>query len=508
MKVAISYPPIVNDQGQKAMVSQNRNVQFFKTPTYLLPVTYAQAATWLRDLGHTVYWDDGNAQLKSYSQWKVDLIEFSPDVVIFESTTPVMNFYWRTIDEIRKEIPHAIIVMTGYHSMRKPEETFYKCDVDIVLMSNHVDFALSRLIPYLERNPSWREECLIEGLVIRKTDGSLLNTGRFRQVEPLDNSPLVDRDLVSWQNYAYENGNFLQTPGTYATSVIRDCMFGKCTFCRYNGPELTFSMMSVEKSLDEYERLINEYGVKEIFDDSGVWYRGKEARQFAEGIIRRGLHKKGCYFGFNTRFSYLDEDTIKLLAKANFRFILIGLESADDETLARLDKGYQIQHVETCLRWMKKYGLHPHLTIMVGYYWQTREQLLSTVKFVKSLMFRGLARTLQVTICTPLDYTPYHQECLREKVLLTDNYDDHDMSKIIVKTPIAHDEYYQAIRQLYGIAFHPRFILRQVLFLFTFRKRDWQFLFSYGWRAIRRVKNHMFNLTRHEGKLLPTKETA
>ena len=37
MKVAVSYPPIVNELGQVAMVSQNRNVQFFKKPTYLLP---------------------------------------------------------------------------------------------------------------------------------------------------------------------------------------------------------------------------------------------------------------------------------------------------------------------------------------------------------------------------------------------------------------------------------------------------------------------------------------
>ena len=35
MKIAISYPPIVNDDGQKAMVSQNRNVQFFKKPEHL-----------------------------------------------------------------------------------------------------------------------------------------------------------------------------------------------------------------------------------------------------------------------------------------------------------------------------------------------------------------------------------------------------------------------------------------------------------------------------------------
>ena len=97
---------------------------------------------------------------------------------------------------------------------------------------------------------------------------------------------------MKWKNYAHENGNFLSTPGTYATSVIRDCTFGKCTFCRYNGPEMTFSSMPVEKSLNEYELLINKYGVKEIFDDSGVWFRGKQAREFAQGIIDRGLHKK------------------------------------------------------------------------------------------------------------------------------------------------------------------------------------------------------------------------
>lgn len=256
--------------------------------------------------------------------------------------------------------------------------------------------------------------------------------------------------------------------------------------------------MSVERSLDEYENLINEYGVKEIFDDSGVWYRGKEARQFAQGIIDRGLHKKDCYFGINTRFEYLDEETIKLMGEANFRFVLLGYEAADNETLKRLNKGYQLQHVEDCLRWLTKYGLHPHLTIMVGYYWQTQAQLDKTVSEVKRLLLSGLARTLQVTLCTPLDYTPYHEECIREGVLLTDNYDDFDMSKLIVKTPIPHDQYYKAVREMYSIAFHPRFILRQLVFLTSFKKRDWQFLFTYGFRAIRRVRQHIFNLTRHE----------
>ena len=152
---------------------------------------------------------------------------------------------------------------------------------------------------------------------------------------------------------------------------------------------------------------------------------------------------------------------------------------------------------------MTKYGLHPHLTIMVGYYWQTREQLDLTVKTVKDLMHRGLARTLQVTLCTPLDFTPYHQECIDNGVLLTEDYNDHDMSKLIVRTPMSHDEYYKAVREMYAISFSPKFILRQVRFLFSGRKRDWQFLFTYGIRALRRVRQHIFNLTRNEGKSDP-----
>jgi hypothetical protein len=37
------------------------------------------------------------------------------------------------------------------------------------------------------------------------------------------------------------------------------------------------------------------------------------------------------------------------------------------------------------------------------------------------------------------------------------------------------------------------------MYLRSFRRRDWQFLFTYGVRAIRRVRQHIFNLTRNAG---------
>jgi anaerobic magnesium-protoporphyrin IX monomethyl ester cyclase len=495
MRIAISFPPIINSIGQKAMVSQNRNVQYFSVPTYLLGITHAQAATTLKEMGHSVLWDDGNAKLKSYDTWFDELVKFHPDVILFESTTPVMKFIWNTIDKLKNKLPEATIIMSGYHSMKMPEETLKNSKTDIVLLSNHVDFSMKKLISELELKNNKVSDLRIDGIAYINKNNEIINNKSFKKVENINNSSIIDRDLVEWKNYAYENGNFLQVPGTYATSVIRDCTFGKCTFCRYNGPEISFSIMQIKKSVDEYENLINKYHVKEIFDDSGVWYRGSDARNFAKEIISRGLHKKNCYFGFNTRFEYLDEETIKLLSEANFRFVLIGLESGSDASLEKLKKGYTRETVIETLRLLTKYNLHPHLTIMVGYYWETKEMLNETVSFVKYLMFGGLARTLQVTLCTPLDHTPYHQECIDKKLMLTKNYNDHDMSKLIVKTPIEHEEYYKAIKEMYSIAFHPKFILRQIKFLFNFKKRDWQFLITYSFRAIRRVRQHIFNLT-------------
>ena len=496
MKISISYPPITNEYGQKAMVSQNRNVQYFKKPTYLLPVIQAQAATKLKNNGFEVIWDDGNAELKTFNDWFKDIVNFSPDIIFMEGTTPVMNFLWNLSNKLKKELSNSVLILGGYHAMRQPQETLLKSSFDIVIKSTNLDFVLLDLATEIKNKNLSLIDLQTKGITYKKqSSDEIIDNGSFKMVENLDSSDIVDRDLVKWKKYAYENGNFLQTPGTYASSVIRDCMFGKCTFCRYNGPDLSFSKMSIQKSVDEYEHLITHHGVKEIFDDSGVWYRGKDAIDFAKEIIKRGLHKKGCYFGFNTRFEYLDEETIKWLSKANFRFILIGLESGSNYTLNKLNKGYSMIEIRKNLELMTKYNLHPHLTIMVGYYWETKEMLLETVNVVKELMFKGLARTLQVTICTPVDYTPYHLDCLENDRLIVKNYDDFDMSRVIVKTPIDHSHYYEAIREMYSIAFHPRFILRQIIFLLKFKKRDWQFLFTYSIRAIRRVKQHIFNLT-------------
>ena len=133
MKVLISYPPIVNSLGQKAMVSQNRNVQYFSVPTYLLGITHAQAATMLKENNIEVIWDDGNAQLKTFEKWFEDLINHKPDLVVFETTTPIMKFMWEVTKKAKQKLKKLFNSNDWLSFYEKPEETLLNSDTDIVI---------------------------------------------------------------------------------------------------------------------------------------------------------------------------------------------------------------------------------------------------------------------------------------------------------------------------------------------------------------------------------------
>src|SRR4030043_255416 len=81
---------------------------------------------------------------------------------------------------------------------------------------------------------------------------------------------IINRELTKWKLYAYKNGNFKYTPGSYVMNG-RDCWWGKCAFCSWTTmfPGKNFRVRSVEKALDEIGGLIS-LGVREIMEDCGT----------------------------------------------------------------------------------------------------------------------------------------------------------------------------------------------------------------------------------------------
>jgi len=479
MKIFISYPPLISEKGIP-LLGQNRQFQWFNSPTYIYPVIPAYLATLLKENGEDVVWDDGIAEGLSYETWLARIIQAKPDLIVIETKTPVVKKHWEIINELKEKADWALkIVLLGDHVTAQPEESLEKSQVDYVLSGGDYDFGVLNLVKYLkgesELEPGWYFKGGNSGL---KQDYHL---------HDLNTLPEIDRELSKWQMYAYKNGNFKYTPGTYMMSG-RDCWWGRCTFCSWTTlfPGGNFRTRSAKLALDEVGHLI-DLGVKEIMEDSGSLPIGAWLQEFCSGMIERGYHKK-VTMSCNMRINGItNPETWKLMKQAGFRFVLFGLESANQNTLDKINKNLKVAEIEPGLKMCKEAGLEPHITAMIGYPWESYEDAKRTVDLAKDLFKKNYVNTLQGTILIPYPGTPLYKYCQENNLLNFTDYDRFDQREQVMKCPLTTEQVKELTQGLYKAFMTPKFILNKITSIRTWG--DVKFL----WRAGVKVLGHLMD---------------
>lgn len=459
MKISIAYPPLETGKGTP-LLGQNRQFQWFNSPTYIYPMVPAYCATYLQSKGFDVVWDDGIAEEATYQQFLSYVRQSSIDLMMIESKAPVIRMHWEIIKELKQVRPEMLIVLVGDHVTAFPEESMENCPVDFILTGGNYDFLMADLCENIADNDGKAAPTRLEPGIYYRENGQIKNTGKFSLSHDLNELPMIDRKLTKWKLYSEKNGNYSRTPGTY-TMAARDCWYHKCTFCSWTTLYNEYHMRSPEKLLDEIGVLIEEYHVKEIMDDSGAFPVGEWLHTFCQGMIDRGYNKK-VIMDCNMRFSMLTLEEYKLMKKAGFRFVLFGLESANQATLDRINKGEKIETMIESCRLAKQAGLSPHVTIMFGYPWETAGDIANTVKLGQELLKKGYAHSLQATIVIPYPGTPLNKECKENGWLTTEDYEEYDMRRPVMKTPVGDDALKEAVQAVYKIAFNPEFLARRV----------------------------------------------
>lgn len=208
---------------------------------------------------------------------------------------------------------------------------------------------------------------------------------------PFLSLPHPDRVFTSAKNPIYQNnGNFKYLPGTYI-QVANGCWWGKCTFCvEQNKPYEVREVDDVIEEIKEIKRL----GFREVFDDSGTFPMGDWLNRFCDKFSAIG----GLRFSCNFRMVDCDYD---MLHKANFRMLLFGLESANQSTLDKINKGVKIEEAIKVIKKANKAGLESHIAVMFGYPWENDNDAISTLRLVHYLLKKGYAKTAQASFYTP-----------------------------------------------------------------------------------------------------------
>ena len=453
MKVIIAYPPL-KGKGSP-MLTQNRQFQWYHVPAYIFPVVPAYAATLLKTNGFDVHWLDCITEAIDEEGFWARVDDIKPDLMAFETKTPVVQQHWELVRRIKERLPETKIVLMGDHITALPEETMAKCPVDFALTGGHYDFLLDGIAKHLRDGSD-----LPAGIYYRK-NGSVANTGRFESRTDLNSLPFIDRKLTNAHLY-FEK--WKKRDPFYYTMAGRDCHYAKCTFCSWTTTHPQFSVRSPENFLDEIEFLIREHGVREIFDDTGDFPGGGWLKKFCKGMVERGLNKE-ILLSCNMRFSDIKPAMVAMMKEAGFRKIKSGLESANQRTLDMIQKGVQVEEIVNGARTASEAGLEVHLTIMVGYPWETREDALKTLDLAKELMVKGWAEMLQSTVVVPYPGTPLYRTAVENGWFKIDPKEYHrfDMSETLFKLPDMDSAEVQRIcGEIYRIYWHPRFILNNL----------------------------------------------
>jgi len=442
ISVSISYPPLESPKG-KAFLSQNRQFQWTNTNNVIFPVIPASAATLLSKNGYKVIWDDAITQNLTYKQWLTRLKKQKPDYVCIETKTPVIKKHWGIIKDIKKHLPKTKTILMGDHVTALPNESYKNSPVDKILIGGDYDYLL------------------LEYLTKKKIP------------HDLNKLPMIDRNLSNWQNYAYNNTNFKYKPGAY-TMFGRDCWWGKCTFCSWTTlfPSNCYRVVSPKKAYLEIKKLV-DLGIKEVFDDSGTFPVGPWLIEFCNHIIKNKIKiRLGC----NMRFGALNEKEFSLMKKAGFRFMLFGFESANQKTLDKINKNNKIENVIPTLKLCRKYGIDAHITIMVGYPWESKTDIDNTINFSKSLFKNNLVASLQATIIIPYPGTPLFKYCQKQNLLLSKNWNNYDMRQPIIKTKNSK-HLKLAVQNLFKGIITPKYILNKIITIKSLT--DIKYLFFY-----------------------------
>jgi len=217
----------------------------------------------------------------------------------------------------------------------------------------------------------------IKGLVWRN-DGEIVVNHDRPFIRNLDDLPLPRHDLLPLEKYRAP-----LVRGPYAFVVTsRGCPAG-CRFCiKHVSYGRSVRFRSPENVLAELE-LLDQLGVHSVHMYADLFTVSREqVMGLCELILQRGLKVR---WTCNSRVDFVDEEMLRMMARAGCWMISWGIESGNDGILRRVRKGIRTEQVEQALRWSRAAGIKNWGYFIIGLPGETEETIRQTIDFARRL---------------------------------------------------------------------------------------------------------------------------
>ena len=250
--------------------------------------------------------------------------------------------------------------------------------------------------------PETRNLERIKGLAWRNGNDIVINPDR-PFIKNLDDLPLPLHDMLPLHRYRVP-----LIKGPYSFIVTSRGCPANCLFCiKHVSYGRTVRVRSPENVIAEL-RLLQDLGLRDVHMYADLF---TVDRDHVMGICELMLQEQLDFrWTCNSRVDFVDEEMLRLMARAGCWMISWGIESANEEILRRVRKGYRPERAAQTLGWAKAAGIKNWGYFIIGLPGETDETVRQTIKLAKKLPL-DLAL---FHIAAPYPGTPFYQQAVEK----------------------------------------------------------------------------------------------
>ncbi len=333
--------------------------------------------------------------------------KFSPDIIGFQMLTCNRVSTYRLIEHINKHYPKIKIIIGGIHTTIMYKQLINKFPFLIAVLGEG-EITFLELIKELNKEKTNLK--IIDGIAFFEK-GKVTRTKPRELIKDLDSLPFPNHKL------------FFENKKRYSGCILtsRGCPFS-CSFCCLN-PEAKRKVRfrSPKNVVDEIEYMVNKFPqMTEVFiHDDSFFIDNKRVIAICEEIIKREIK---IDFIASGRIKPISEEMIKKLEQANFKYVLLGIESGDNGILEKCHKGINQDDIIKTFKLFAKSKINIKTFLIIGLYGETIKTIKETARFIRKLQrIKYISYSRHPNILLVYPGTEVY-EIAKAKGMITDNY--------------------------------------------------------------------------------------
>ena len=303
---------------------------------------------------------DKCSSIKSFYSFLIQKKPYVVGIQMFSVDILIVKEYLDCIKEIDKKI---ITVLGGPHPSAIPHETMdlFGRNLDFIITGEGEENILM-LANKIEEKKSLDQ---IPGLVWRDEEGRIIQNKK-EMLKDINNLPWPDWELLKPTSYPHAplggiSKNFPVAP----VIVSRGCPMN-CNFC---GGKVIY--------------LRDKFGIREIMiQDDNLTFRKNVVLEFCQKIKYLQIDWN-CLNGI--RLDFIDEEIVSAMKDAGCYAVAVGIESGSQKILDDMNKKLKLEQIKQKINILSKYKMQIVGEFIIGYPTETKEDILKTIEFAKSL---------------------------------------------------------------------------------------------------------------------------